>query len=153
MSQGVRWAFSILDSQNFSQPYLSSGNSSVHSFPVIVLSLLDVLCAASWGLNMCIYSLLFSQICVDFCSPFLSSSPLSRHIFSHAGLPELWSLSLQISQNFVLCLGSFSLCHYLENATKQKTRAIIRLTSFVSQSCSACCPTSNTACFLCFVQF
>ena len=45
------------------------------SFPAIVLSILVILCPALWGLNMCIYSLLFSQIYEDFCSLFLSQLP------------------------------------------------------------------------------
>lgn len=122
----------------FSQPYLSSGNFSVYSFLVIAPCLLNVLCPALWGLNMSIYSLLFSKINIDFCSLWVVPPSRGKN-YSHFCLPELLSLILSISQNLVLGLGSFSLYHHLENTTRQKAKVVTGLTWFSV----LCCILSN----------
>ena len=109
-------------------PYLSSGNSSVQ-FPSNCSFRFRYSLPSFGGLSMCIYSLLFSQIYEDFCSLFLISFPLSRHLFSHLGLPELWSLSLQNQTELCALLAFLLLYHYLKNAPKQKAMTTIRLTS------------------------
>lgn len=60
----------------------------------------------------------------------LSSLKLCSTILRHLGLPDLWSLSFQLSGTVALCLGSPFLQRDLECNPRQKTKGLPHLFPF-----------------------
>lgn len=81
-----------------------------------------VVYSTSWNFILCVFNLIFSSrhgnphaYFWSFCSAYLSPGLTNS---SHCNLPQLCSLSPQLSMTTRLCLGSFSLKIGLECASK-----------------------------------
>ena len=83
------------------------------------------LCLSLWSFTLCLHSLVFRQRFKK------TGVQVSRALSLHSS-HLCRSLTCQLSETAVLCLGAPSLGHSLESSARQKPRAVGGFTSFAS---------------------